>query len=415
MRVNMIFPFTTLSWLLSLFCSLYAAYFALITLFALKKRKHLPSAQRDNRFLVIIAARNEAKVIGQLIDSLKQQNYPPDKYQILVAPNNCTDNTRETALAHGAQIYDCQKPIRSKGDVLAEVFETCLPDASFDGYCIFDADNLVHPEFLNSMNRALENGHTIAQGYRDSKNPVDTAISSDYSIYYWMVNRFFNLPRYNIGLSAIVSGSGFMISRKLLNQMGGWHTRTITEDLEISTLSVLNNHKVAYIPEAIIYDEQPLTFKQSWHQRLRWSTGIWQNITLYFPRLIRKLFKEHDWKAADQMLFYLAPVMQIVYTFSFILELILQFLYIEHHLFPAHPIYRFFFLSIDISYILTTLLAGFTVVIEQKKNWGLLKGVLTYWIFISSWIAINLISLFKRTKNWTSIEHTRAIDLKQLK
>lgn len=58
----------------------------------------------QNRIAVVVAARNEAAVIGNLIESLHQQDYPQELMDVYVIPNNCTDNTKEVALEHGARL-----------------------------------------------------------------------------------------------------------------------------------------------------------------------------------------------------------------------------------------------------------------------------------------------------------------------
>ena len=104
------------------------------------------------------------------------------------------------------------------------------------------------------MNDALLGGATVAQGYRDSKNPHDSAISGSYSIYFWLLNRFYNRSRHNAGLSTPIGGSGFMIQTALVRNMAGMHFATLTEDLELTILCLLAGEKVAWVPKAIVYD-----------------------------------------------------------------------------------------------------------------------------------------------------------------
>ena len=170
-------------------------YFAVIALLGQKKKETFSSANAETRFAVLIAARNEAAVIGQLVESLKHQNYPKDKYDIIVAPNNCTDDTAAVAIHHGAKIFNPAGTIRSKGEVLTQIIDQLAKADNYDAICVFDADNLVDANFLQSMNNARLSGAKAAQGLRDSKNPSDTAISTCYSVCYWMLNQFYNSAR----------------------------------------------------------------------------------------------------------------------------------------------------------------------------------------------------------------------------
>ena len=183
----------SVAWIVSFVLTIYASYFALISLFSLLPQKRKNKFQPKYKFAVIIAARNEELVIGNLIDSLKEQKYPKELFDIIVIPNNCTDCTRQASLSKGAKVFDCKGVIRSKGDALSEFFDYILNSKDiYDGFCIFDADNVVSDGFLSEMNNAMCQGVRIGQGYRESKNPYDTVISSCYSIYYYMVNRFHN-------------------------------------------------------------------------------------------------------------------------------------------------------------------------------------------------------------------------------
>ena len=115
---------------------------------------------------ILIAARNEETVIKNLINSLKKQNYPSNKYDVYVIVNNCTDNTLEVAKNAGAKIIECKQKVKSKGEVLKYTFNKLNSNDEIDAYVIFDADNVVHREFLNKMNDSINCGYEVVQGFR---------------------------------------------------------------------------------------------------------------------------------------------------------------------------------------------------------------------------------------------------------
>ena len=133
-----------------------------------KSKVHFEKIDAKNRFAILIPARNEEAVIGNLIDSLQKQNYPKELYTIYVIPNNSIDRTEEVARSHGASILPCIVKTKTKGDVLEYAFSRLKSDKDIDAYLVFDADNVVHPDFLSYMNSCLESGYRVAQGYRDS-------------------------------------------------------------------------------------------------------------------------------------------------------------------------------------------------------------------------------------------------------
>ena len=163
----------------------YGLYFLVMATGVFGKKKEKINNSKKNHFAILIAARNEEEVIGNLIKSLKKQNYPKDKYDIYVIINNCTDNTLEVARDAGANIIECTEKVKTKGDVLKYTFNKLKDNKKIDAYVIFDADNVVHSDFLNKMNNSINAGYEVVQGFRDSKNVCDNWLSTSYALLYY--------------------------------------------------------------------------------------------------------------------------------------------------------------------------------------------------------------------------------------
>lgn len=393
----------------------YSVYGLVMALYAFRKTPSASPSDQQHRFAILVAARNEAGVIGHLIDSLNQQNYPRDLYTIFVIPNNCHDDTAAVAEKAGATIMTCPLPIEKKGDVLNDAFlKISQSGAAYDAICVFDADNLVHPDFLSEMNQALAAGATIGQCYRDSKNPADTGIAGSSAIYFWMLARFFNRARWAHNLSAAISGSGFMIRTSLIRKTYGFKTVTITEDLEMTMLSYLADAHVTWVPRAIIFDEQPLSFSQSWQQRMRWTTGMYQIGRHYWKKIVVKCLQERSLQGMDMITLCMTAHMQVL---SFVALLAVGLLYIftskngtaaASFMLPASAG------SALGTWLVCTSVAALTVKLEKHAILPFWKGILTFWIFIMSWLPINIICLFKRDLKWSPIEHSRTMRLQDL-
>jgi cellulose synthase/poly-beta-1,6-N-acetylglucosamine synthase-like glycosyltransferase len=414
--MNFISLLTAIIWLSSFLLMIYVLYYGIIALFSIKRLHPAPITKPTKRFAVLIPARNEARVIGNLIQTLKWQDYPSELYKIIVLVNHCTDDTRMIALANGATVMDCTDTVNSKGQVLSYALDQIAKKGeSYDACCIFDADNLVDPHFLMEMNNALCSGTEVAQGYRDSKNPGDSIVSAWHSLYYYSINRLYNQARGALGLSAIVNGTGFMFSMAALNKLGGWHTVTLTEDLEFSALCALNHIRIHWVPKAHFYDEQPIAFKQSWNQRMRWSKGAMQCFSVYAAKLLKHAIKMRSLRSFDMLLLFLAPVIQIISFSSMVATLALTAVRINYQLFPQTDLFFKIFISLDGSYLIPTAIAFLVVVVEKKNLRALMKGILTSWFFIMSWVPINIICLFRKTVPWHPIVHTRNITLNELR
>ena len=288
-----------------------------------------------------------------------------------------------------------------------------------DGMCVFDADNLVHPDFLARMNDAVCAGHVAVQGFRDSKNPEQSAISGCYSICYWMLNRFYNSARSALGLSALVNGSGFTATAGLLRELGGWNTVTMTEDYEFSAQCALTGHRVAFQPEAVIYDEQPLTFLQSWRQRRRWTTGSLQGLQVYGGRLFRETVLRRSAVCFDMTMTFLTPFVQLAST---VLGITGAVLVLAGHGLAFGGILlsglRAAALMLGIgaagTVLGTSLAAALTVVLKKGSLRGVMKGVATFWLFALSHMALTLLSFVKKERTWRPIAHTNTARIEDL-
>ena len=161
---------------LSLILKILTAYTAAISISFLLPRRKIPRAEARTRFAVLLAARNEEAVIGRTVQQLLDQHYPRELFDVYVIPNNCTDDTEGVARRAGAQILPCLGTVRNKGDALHGAF-AALKQAGYDAYCVFDADNLVDPDFLARMNDAFCAGAQAAKGKQTAMNPHDAWIS----------------------------------------------------------------------------------------------------------------------------------------------------------------------------------------------------------------------------------------------
>jgi glycosyltransferase, group 2 family len=258
-----------LIWVINIFW----VYQFIISVTSLIKFKEKPLLiDKKHRFIIALPANNEETVIGNLIKSLQMQDYDKDLFDIYVIADNCTDNTAKIARENGAIVYErFDETKKTKGYALNWFLDKMKDKKDdYDALLVFDADNIVDKNFLNVMNKKLCQGEVLVQGYRDIKNPTDTWVSGGYAIFYWTMNRLYHLARYNMGLSPLINGTAFMVKWDMLIDEG-WNTKTLTEDIEFALINISKGVKLGWAKDAIVYDEQPLTFKQSWKQRERWS------------------------------------------------------------------------------------------------------------------------------------------------
>lgn len=379
-------------------------YFFIVALFSLKKEVRYKSAAPEKKFAVVIAARNEAAVIGKLVDSLRSQKYPKELYKIFVVPNNCTDNTEDVARRHGAEIVHCTEPVKTKGEVLHYALPKIMD--GFDAVCIFDADNIVDEYFLAEMNNAFCSGAKCAQGFRDSKNPYTNWLSASYTLYYKMINFIQNRARSNAKLSALINGTGFAVSVDLINELGGWNTKTLVEDLEFSVQCILAGEKVHWVPKALTYDEHPVRFGQSVTQRKRWTSGTLHVSALYIPKFFKAFRKDKKYPFMDGLLVLCLPYVQLL---SMLMTVIIASPIIINSFTESDGVEKMLeYIGIPFLLSYVGLSAGCAILafIKPKMGIGIVKGVLSFWVFMATWIPIQILCAIRRTKTWKQIDHT---------
>ncbi|HYE84415.1 MAG TPA: glycosyltransferase family 2 protein [Clostridia bacterium] len=366
------------------------------------------------RFAIFIPAHNEEIVIENIVDNLKQMNYPKDSYDVFVIADNCTDNTAAAAGAAGAKVLErTDDKKRGKGHALQWAFEEVLhgEDCEYDAAVIFDADNLVSKNFLREMNNKLCGGQKVIQGYIDSKNPGDSWITASYSIAFWSSNRLFQCARAFLGMSCEIGGTGFCMDVQVLKKIG-WQATCLVEDLEFTMKLMLNNIKVSWAHEAVVYDEKPLTLAQSWKQRRRWMQGFADVCSRYFLKLFIKGIREKNGALIDCAIYTLQPYMILVGGAMLLLPFINSHI-MDYDMFivSARIVPEFF----KLYGIVQLMLVPLCLFYDRKLSYKLLLFYPIYMIYCLTWIPIALEGIIMmKNKEWSHTLHTRKVTIHDL-
>ncbi len=267
----------------------YQTLYVVLGLFFTKK---FPEAKKQHKYAVIISARNEERVIGQLLDSINKQDYPKDKLTAFVVADNCSDNTADVARKYGAICYERNDSERcTKGYALQFLFENIKKDYgtdSFEAYIMFDADNLLKRDFVKHMNDAFDSGEKIITSYRNTKNLGKNFISATYGLHWIRTSRFISRARSFLGVTTWVQGCGFLFSNEFVKD--GWNYTSLTEDRAFSIDAVVKGERVVYQNNAEFYDEQPSDIRITMRQRIRWAKGHLQAFAENWFVLIKGMF-----------------------------------------------------------------------------------------------------------------------------
>lgn len=397
-----------LIWIITIFW-LYQILVSISSLIKLKDKPLL--VNKNHKFMAIIPAHNEEAVIVNLIESLKKQDYPKELLDIYVIADNCTDNTAKIAKEAGAIVYErFDEKNKTKGYAMNWFLNKKIEEnADYDAFCIFDADNIVSVNFIKNMNKKLCQGEEVVQGYRDIKNPTDSWISAGYALFYWTMNRFYHLARYNLGLSPLINGTGFMVKFDIIKKEG-WNTKTLTEDIEFSLKNIIKGRKIGWAIDAKVYDEQPIGFKQSWSQRSRWTVGHLQCMKYYTTDLAKSV-KEHKSLMNFDGLLYILGIPMMLLTFlllgiNLVIYLVNGMTFIDLINNYARYLFATFLMPIAIAVLI--------MILDKRPIKPMLKGLILYPIFMGSWILINLKCIIKPNTKWEKINHVRDVKINEI-
>lgn len=293
-------------------------FYTVLSLFGLKTpKRNYKLIEAKRKFLFIIPAHNEEKVIQESIQSMFQQNYPKELMDVVCIADNCSDGTADLAKKSGATVYEnssLPNEPRGKPHGIANYLDYNGRDWREYDYVVFiDADNYVDANFLSEINSQLETfpNLTVVQGYLGTKNVFSSITATGYAAVYYITNRAVQYAKETLGWNAAIGGTGFALSTDYLEEFG-WNPRSYTEDFELQVELSIKGKQTSWNHWAKIYDEKPNSWKASHNQRKRWAQGHWLvGITKTWEQ-IKGLFLSKDLRC------FFTRVETLMYSYSMV-------------------------------------------------------------------------------------------------
>lgn len=385
------------------FYSVYILFFAFVGVFKRGRRNNPSDSTPRKRFAILIPARNEESSIGQLLRSLQVLNYPPDCYDVYVVADNCTDNTAEVARGLGATAFERFNDIQmSKGYALEFLLARVLESGkTYDGFVVFDADNIADSSFLDEIDKAFASGCHVVQGQWQSKNPRENWITRlNYASA--LFGSLEQQGRANVGLSCGLSGTAMAFSSDAVRRLGGWKAYGLLDDREMQANCVSNGLHVVWWPEAIAYDETTSSMHQASRQRVRWLRGATQVFLGYFKRLLVNGIKTLDFHKTEHYLW----ISRSLVPRSFLMFLTLCFMFAAL-LGPFENIFLPWqlWLSMIGGYMLLSMLG----LAQHRADWRTYLALLLAPAFTALWLWAMTRNMFVRKLSWHKTAHTSTV------
>jgi cellulose synthase/poly-beta-1,6-N-acetylglucosamine synthase-like glycosyltransferase len=282
---------SVLSHLLTLLAAVQAlvvAYLLVLTAAAFVARRDGPTAGTPkHRFAILIPAHNEEALIGRLLLNLQQLDYPHDLYDVCVVADNCEDMTAARARAFGARVYErVDLSEQAKGFALRWLLQQLRDEGrSYDAFVVLDADSVVAPNFLRSMDARLGAGSEVVQAYYSVLNADDSTVAALRFTALAAIHYLRPLGRSRLGLSVGLKGNGMCFAAPILERFA-WRWYTLAEDVEFHLALVRDGVRVDFAPETYVLADMPISYAQATSQNARWERGRLQLLKRHVPALL---------------------------------------------------------------------------------------------------------------------------------
>ncbi|EFO82103.1 glycosyl transferase family 2 [Oscillochloris trichoides DG-6] len=293
-------------------------YLLLLTAAALVAPRTTPlrAGSPTTRFVIMIPAHNEERLLPQLLHNLAQLDYPNDLYQVHVVADNCTDQTAARGRAAGAIVHErFNQELRGKGYALEWLLEQIWERGdAHDAIVILDADSIVSSNFLRVMDSRIARGERVIQAYYAVRAPESSASAGIRAVALTVLHYLRPQGRMVLGGSTGLKGNGMVFVAEILRQHR-W-TASLTEDIEYHMDLIRAGERAMFAPDAVVWAEMPDSLKASQTQNERWERGRMEMIRNYVPALLREGLRKRSFLLLDAAIEQLIPPFSIVVGMS---------------------------------------------------------------------------------------------------
>ncbi len=421
---------TSITGVMIAFVLLMSIYYLIYWSVSARKTEPVPHSDKLTKFAVLIAARNESKVISHILESLKKQTYPADSFEVYVIVEKESDPTVEIVKSFGYKYFVRDRLMdgrRTKGFALQECIDYFWRnEIQFDSYMIFDADNILEERYLEVMNDLRQTGVRVGLGFRNFTNANTNWLTIGSSVMFAYMNDVTSKGRSIVFHKATLMGTGYYVDDVIIKDAGGWIFTGMTEDIQLTSYCYYHDINMRYYPLVCFYDEQSPDFKTVHAQHVRWLAGYFQR-----RKFLKKAGVQHDYHSSGMLSFMnfefncgLIPfiIFNVVMSIGAIVDLVFAsigtFYVGPEHYGLLFGLAAFQFLLVYVSFALpafiTILRANDRINLTTKNK---IIGVLTYIFFFYEFALAFIDGLLhpKKKTTWTRIKHTGEVTNKALK
>lgn len=230
-----------------------------------------PLGGSDPRLLFLVPAHDEALLIAATVKSLRSMTYPPDRFDVVVVADNCTDATASIARDAGASCLErTDLTLRGKPRAIAYALSQ-IDMTRYDAMVIIDADALVAPDFARALAAAGPLRDKAVQAYNDVSNRTENSLTRMAAVFGAARARFMNPLKDRAGLNSPLA-NGLCIGTGVLHRHG-WTAFSIVEDWELYAILTRHGVRIESVEGARVHAQEAKSLAQSSSQRKRWAAG----------------------------------------------------------------------------------------------------------------------------------------------
>lgn len=354
------------------------------------------------KFAILIPARDESRVIEELLNSILNQTRKINSDDVYVIVEEESDKTVEIVKNKNMNIifrHDLTK--KRKGYALDDAIKEILEQKKhYDAYFIFDADNVLDKDYIKNMEKAYEDGYDIGIGYRNTKNGNDSVIAAASSLTFSMINTLGNEHKTKCNNTLTISGTGFYIKGDIVEKLSGYPFNSLTEDYELTLYATLNDLTTTYVKNAIFFDEQPVKYNITINQRTRWIKGFFEARKKYIPLLLKKEINKNFSSSFHQIMGVTPYILLIIGLLGILL---INYFNVKNTI-----------ILILFVYLIMVLITSIMVLKENTylniNNKMKIKVILYNPIFLTTYIICLFKAILNKDVKWLKIEHSKSLD-----
>lgn len=310
-------------WILYILFAINVFYLLVYSLGALRHKPTKPSPAKEyKRFAVLIAAYREDAVIMDTVQACLAQNYPSDKYDIVVISDHMQPdtNTKLSALPIKLLQVDFEKSTNTKSLKAALEY---LDKEAYDVALIIDADNIINSSYLSEVNNAFADPKVqVVQTHRTAKN-LNTNMAYLDAISEEINNSIFRLGHVNLGVSAALIGSGMAFEYALFYKAMMSNTSVGGFDRVLEMKLLYQRIFFHYLPDTYVLDEKIQRARNFYQQRRRWLSAQYYSLAEFVNHLIPAV-RSGKWDFCDKLFQQAAFSRVLLLGFTFIFSVCLS-------------------------------------------------------------------------------------------